>query len=65
MYCVFCKREVPPDMEVVVREGWIPDYYEGRDWMEGPVCPECGQKHLWLRQDGEYEPRVPKKVAHK
>jgi hypothetical protein len=65
MNCAFCNREAPKDMDDVVQEGWIPDYFEGQDQMEGPVCPDCVDQHLWLSTDGEYEMRIPKATAHR
>ena len=52
-------------MDDVVQEGWIPDYYVGQALIEGPVCPECCDEHLWLSDDGEWEARVPPRIAHR
>ena len=65
MNCTFCHCEAPPDMEDVIKEGWIPDYYVGQEYTDGPVCPDCVQEHLRLSEDGEYELRIPKRIAHK
>ena len=64
MNCSICNRLAPEEMDDVVQQRWIPDYYVGREQMAGPVCPDCIDDHLWLNEDGEFEARVPKKVAH-
>ena len=33
--------------EILVVEGWVPDYYIGQEYTDGPVCPDCVQEpHL-------------------
>jgi hypothetical protein len=65
MYCVFCKRKAPADFDDVVNEGWIPSYFAGQEQQEGPVCPDCIAKHLRLSDDGEWEAKVPPKIAYR
>ena len=65
MNCVLCNQPVPKDMDDVVEQGWIPEYYLGPELIEGPVCPACLDSHLRLNDMGEWEARVPKKIAHR
>ncbi len=65
MNCDICHREAPKNMDDVVQQGWIPDYYLGQEQVEGPVCPDCLDKHLWLNEHGEWEAKVPPGIAHR
>ena len=52
-------------MDDVVNEGWIPSFFAGRQQMEGPVCPDCCDERLRLSDDGEWEAKVPPRIAHR
>jgi hypothetical protein len=41
-------------VEEAVELGWYPDFWRGSISYQGPVCPECQEKHLFTDTDGEY-----------
>jgi len=47
--------EYTNDVTAAIEVGWIPDYWEGEDQMDGPVCPDCCQAYLRQSEDGEME----------
>jgi hypothetical protein len=65
MNCAVCEKEAPADFGEVVEAGWIPCYFVGQQQMEGPVCPECCERHLCFCADGEWEMRVKPSEAHR
>jgi hypothetical protein len=54
MICVFCSAHVDEKGEAI-EAGWCPDFYAGEVNYEGPVCPTCTAKFLFLDKHGEME----------
>jgi hypothetical protein len=52
--CAFCDKPMPEDIEQVADEGWHPDYWEGEQHCDGPVCPECLERYCKLDESGEF-----------
>ena len=53
MKCCFCGKEVE-SIEQAIDFGWYPDFWQGEDNFQGPVCAECQQEHLFADESGEY-----------
>lgn len=58
---VCCKTPFPGVSQEVIDAGWLPEYFEGEEECDGPVCPQCSEQFIrevegeWaLLIDGEY-----------
>jgi hypothetical protein len=51
--CCFCQKEIE-SIEQAVELGWYPEFWRGSVSYQGPVCPECQERHLFTDTDGEY-----------
>src|ERR1700733_529319 len=54
MICVFCSAHVDGKGEAIEADWW-PDFYAGEVNYEGPACPTCTSKFLFLADHGEME----------
>lgn len=54
MICVFCSAHLD-DKDEAKEAGWWPDFYAREVNYEGPVCPSCTSKFLFLADCGEME----------
>jgi hypothetical protein len=54
MKCTLCEKAAPDDMDVVIEEGWMPNFYVGEEEFD-IACPECSEKYLHTGYDGEIE----------
>ena len=52
--CVLCSAEIE-STEAAIDAGCVPDYYDGDDQCEGPVCAACVATRLQVGKDGELE----------
>jgi hypothetical protein len=53
MKCCFCGKEAESIKEAV-ESGWYPEFWRGSVSYQGPVCPDCQERHLYTDADGEY-----------
>jgi hypothetical protein len=51
--CCFCGKE-GESIEQAIDLGWYPDFWQGDENYQGPVCAECQQEHLFADESGEY-----------
>jgi hypothetical protein len=54
MICAFCSTHIDEKNDAI-EAGWWPDFYSGQQNYEGPVCPVCTSKFLFLDENGEME----------